>query len=237
MERVGETRDTVVYSFFAVRIAERKRHRGGSGCVGRRRDDTADDHLIEEKLFAHDEVDANAVGGGILARGDVRIGAGFVERANAVRDLIAVERLARLDRNVRGGFDENFAALIDDANGSDDRTGGFDGFFGRRCRRRGWRLRLRGRLKGSLLLQILRIFPRAGACAKWARVRGGVRCKVMRGISRRNRCSLSVSARTSRKECEREEPSQPVAAARFHASFRQTKGSTGTLPARRTLAL
>jgi hypothetical protein len=48
---------------------------------------------------------------------------------------------------------------------------------------------------------------------------------------------LRASARTSRKECEREDPSQPVGAARFHASFRQTKGSTGALPGCRTLAL
>ena len=105
-----------------IRRAERERHRGGRRRVGWRRIDAANDHLIEEKLFAHDEVDADAAVGGVLARGDVGIRAGFVERANAVGDLIAFERFAGLDGNVRGRIDEHFPAFIDDANGNDDRT-------------------------------------------------------------------------------------------------------------------
>ena len=58
VERVGEARDAFVDGFFSVWIAERERHRGGGGCVGGRRVNAADDHLIEEELFAHDEVDA-----------------------------------------------------------------------------------------------------------------------------------------------------------------------------------
>src|SRR4029077_19444757 len=78
VKRVGETGYAVGDGFFAIRITERERHRGSSGSVGRRRDDAANDDLIEEKLLAHDEVDADTVFAGVLARGDVGIRAGFV---------------------------------------------------------------------------------------------------------------------------------------------------------------
>ena len=73
----------------------------------------------------------DAVCGGILARGDVGIRAGFVERADAVGDLIAFERLAGLNGDICRRFDEDFAAFIDDANGGDGGAGRFDGFW--RC--------------------------------------------------------------------------------------------------------
>ena len=52
----------------------------------------------------------------ILARGDVGIRAGAIEGADAFGDLVAFERFAGLNWDVRRRFGENFAVFIDDAN-------------------------------------------------------------------------------------------------------------------------
>ncbi len=94
-----EARDTIVNRFLAIGLAERERHRGGRGRVGRRRNHAANDYLVEEELLAHHEIDPDTACVVGLGHRDVGIRAGAVERADAVGNLVAFEGLANLDGN------------------------------------------------------------------------------------------------------------------------------------------